>query len=358
MALPPHTRLGPYEILAPLGAGGMGEVYRARDTRLERTVAVKVLPPFLSSSPEARQRFEREAKAISKLSHPNICALHDVGREGDVEFLVMEYLEGETLAARLAKGPLPTGQTLRIGAETAGALEMAHRHGIVHRDLKPANVMLTKAGVKLLDFGLAKAGEPETSAVSMTSAPTVVQAVTQEGTILGTLSYMATEQLEGKKIDSRTDIFALGATLYEMATGRKAFSGDSQASVISSILTSNPPAISAISPMTPPALDRLVRTCLAKDPDDRWQSAGDVARELKWMGEAPAGVPAAAAHAVGPRWRERIAWLLAAGTLLAAALVLALRSRRPVAAAELTRFAIVPPAGQVFLGGITMSPDA
>ncbi len=251
LSLAAGSRLGPYEVIAPLGAGGMGEVYRARDTRLERTVAIKVLPPHLSSSADVRQRFEREAKTISQLSHPHICALYDVGNQDGVEYLVMEYLEGETSAERLVKGPLPLEQMLRYGTEIAGALEKAHRQGIVHRDLKPGNVMLTKSGVKLLDFGLAKVLQPEPSVESLTSAPTAARDVTREGTILGTLSYMAPEQLEGKKADSRVDIFALGATLYEMATGRKAFSGESQASVISSILTSEPPPISALQPMTP-----------------------------------------------------------------------------------------------------------
>src|SRR5262245_26640021 len=219
MTLSAGSRLGPYEVLSPIGAGGMGEVYKAKDTRLDRTVAVKVLPAHLSSSAESRQRFEREAKTISQLSHPHICALYDVGREGDVEYLVMEYLEGETLSDRLGKGALALDQTLRYGQEIADALDKAHRQGIVHRDLKPANVMLTKSGVKLLDFGLAKAIEPQAPPGSLTSLPTR-QGLTQEGTILGTFQYMAPEQLEGKDADARTDIFALGATLYEMATGK------------------------------------------------------------------------------------------------------------------------------------------
>ncbi len=293
MTLSAGVRLGPYEILAPLGAGGMGEVYRAKDTRLERTVAVKVLPQRLSSSTEVRQRFEREAKTISQLSHPHICALYDVGREGETEYLVMELLEGETLGERLAKGALPLEQTLRYGVEIADALDKAHRQGIVHRDLKPANVMLTKSGVKLLDFGLAKAMAPATPQVSLTALPTQ-QGLTQEGTILGTFQYMAPEQLEGKEADARTDIFALGAVLYEMATGRKAFSGTSQASLISSIMTAEPPPISTIQPMTPPGFDRIVRKCLAKDPEDRWQSAADLGSELKWISEgSQAGAPLA-----------------------------------------------------------------
>src|SRR5512132_3548792 len=244
MSLAPGVRLGPYEILAPLGAGGMGEVYKARDTRLDRTVAVKVLASHLSASPESRQRFEREAKTISQLSHPHICALHDVGREGETEYLVMEYLEGETLAERLLKGPLPRDQTLRYGMQIADARDKAHRQGIVHRDLKPGNVMLTKSGVKLLDFGLAKAISPAAarSGASLTALPTQTgKDLTAEGTILGTFQYMAPEQLEGKDADARTDIFAFGAVLYEMATGKKAFSGRSQASLISSIMKEEPP---------------------------------------------------------------------------------------------------------------------
>ncbi|HEX2798973.1 MAG TPA: serine/threonine-protein kinase, partial [Thermoanaerobaculia bacterium] len=269
MTLAAGTRLGPYEILSPLGAGGMGEVYRARDTRLERTVAIKVLLDQLSGSAEVRQRFEREAKAISQLSHPHICALYDVGNQDGVEYLVMEYLAGETLADRLVNGPLPLNQVLRYGAEIADALDKAHRQGIVHRDLKPGNVMLTKAGVKLLDFGLAKAIAPEIPMSDLTSNPTAAARsdLTQEGTILGTLSYMAPEQLEGKEAGARTDIFALGATLYEMATGRKAFSGSSRASLISAILRDEPAPISSIQPLTPHALDRAVRKCLAKDPE-------------------------------------------------------------------------------------------
>src|SRR6266487_4554884 len=239
MSLSSGARLGPYEILSPLGAGGMGEVYKARDTRLERVVAIKVLPSHLSSSPEVRQRFEREAKTISALSHPHICALYDVGNQDGVEYLVMEYLEGETLAGRLAKGPLPLEQTLRYGIEISDALDRAHRQGIVHRDLKPGNVMLTKSGMKLLDFGLAKAMASVTSQSSLTALPTAAGStpLTREGTILGTFQYMAPEQLEGGEADARTDIFALGAVIYEMVTGRKAFAGKSQASVISAIMS-------------------------------------------------------------------------------------------------------------------------
>jgi Protein kinase domain len=264
----------------------MGEVYKARDTRLDRTVAIKVLPTHLSASAEVRQRFEREAKTISQLSHSHICALYDVGREADTEYLVMEYLEGETLSDRLAKGPLPLEEALRYGIEIADALDEAHRSGIVHRDLKPSNVMLAKSGVKLLDFGLAKAlpspGGRGVGGEGLTSLPTQ-QDLTQEGTILGTFQYMAPEQVEGKEADSRTDIFAFGATLYEMGTGRKAFSGATQASLIAAIMTSEPTPISTFQPTSPPALDRLVKTCLAKDREKRWQNARDVGLELRWV---------------------------------------------------------------------------
>jgi len=306
MTLSTGTRLGPYEILAPIGAGGMGEVYRARDTRLERTVAVKVLSDQLSKTEEVRQRFEREAKTISQLSHPHICALYDVSREGETEYLVMELLEGETLSDRLAKGPLPLEQTLRYGIEIGDALDKAHRQGIVHRDLKPGNVMITKSGVKLLDFGLAKAMAQPARPGSLTALPTQ-QGLTQEGTILGTFQYMAPEQLEGKEADGRTDIFAFGAVLYEMATGRKAFSGASQASLISAIMTADPLLISNVQPTSPPALDRVVRKCLAKDPEDRWQNAADLSSELKWIGESGSQTGLAAPRIARRRVMARLA---------------------------------------------------
>ncbi len=323
MPVAPGTHLGPYEILASIGAGGMGEVYKARDTRLDRTVAIKVLPSHLSSSPEVRQRFEREAKTISALSHPHICALYDVGNQDGVEYLVMEYLEGETLAGRLAKGPLPLEQTLRYGIEISDALDRAHRQGIVHRDLKPGNVMLTKSGVKLLDFGLAKAMAPVTSQSNLTALPTAAGStpLTREGTILGTFQYMAPEQLEGSEADARTDIFALGTVLYEMATGSKAFTGKSQASLISSIMSSDPPPISLLQPTSPPALDRVVKTCLAKDPDERWQSAHDVGSELKWIAEGGSVAGISAPVAVHRKSWEKMAWGLAAVFFVAALLL-------------------------------------
>ena len=355
MTLASGARLGPYEILSPLGAGGMGEVYKAKDTRLERTVAVKVLPQRLSSSPEVRQRFEREAKTISQLSHAHICALYDVGSEGDVEYLVMEYLEGETLLDRLAKGPLSPEQTLRYGGEIADALDKAHRQGIVHRDLKPGNVMLTKSGVKLLDFGLAKAIGPPPSQGSLTALPTQ-QGLTQEGTILGTFQYMAPEQLEGKDADARTDIFAFGATLYEMATGKKAFSGTTQASLIGAILHTEPAPISQGQPASPPALDRVVKTCLAKDPDERWQSAADIKRELRWIAEG-SGSGVSAPPTARRRGRNLLPWAIAALAVLVAA-GLAIRSRRPAAAAsEPMLLSIVPPQRTILTDSMEISPD-
>ena len=322
MTIAAGSRLGPYEIVSRLGAGGMGEVWKGRDTRLERSVAIKILSRSLAASPEVRQRFEREAKTISQLSHPHVCALHDVGRDGDVDYLVMELLEGETLSDRLARGPLPLEQTLRYGAQIADALDKAHRQGIVHRDLKPGNVMLTKTGVKLLDFGLARSAPGAQAPGSLTASPTQAN-LTEEGTILGTFQYMAPEQLEGRAADPRTDIFALGATLYEMATGRKAFSGATQASLISSILRDEPAPISQAQPTSPPALDRVIRACLAKDPEDRWQSAGDVAKELRWVGDGSISGTGPAAIPATPRRRVArvLPWVIA-GLLLLATLFL------------------------------------
>jgi predicted Ser/Thr protein kinase len=369
MTLAAGTRLGPYEIQAPLGAGGMGEVYKARDSRLERTVAVKVLPPHLSSSEEMRQRFEREAKTISQITHPHICALYDIGHEGDVEFLVMEYLEGETLADRLARGPLPAEQLIRYSIEIADALDKAHRAGIVHRDLKPGNVMLTKGGVKLLDFGLAKfqTGGAVQGVASDSRLATEMQAskpLTERGTVLGTFQYMSPEQLEGKDADARSDLFAFGAVLYEMATGRKAFTGASQASLIGSILRDDPPAITEIAPLTPPALDRVVKTCLAKDPEDRFQTAHDVKLQLQWIAEggSQAGLPAPVL--AKRRSRERLAWTVAvAALLLLAGLATYGGLRRAPVPAERVRSYLLPPPKTEFSvldadgGSLTLSPD-
>jgi len=277
------TTLGPYRIESAIGAGGMGEVYKARDTRLNRSVAIKVLPSAFANDPELRQRFEREAQAIAALRHPHICVLYDIGHDQGVEFLVMEHLEGETLEQRLKKGALPLDRAIQYAIEIAEALHSAHRAGITHRDLKPGNVMLTKDGAKLLDFGLAKFGARASAFVSATAMPTTPKTLTGEGTIVGTFQYMAPEQLEGKNADERTDLFAFGAVVYEMVTGRKTFSGDSRSSLIASILRDEPPSIAQDQPLAPVALDQLVRTCLAKDPDARLQSAHDVAQQLKWI---------------------------------------------------------------------------
>jgi Tol biopolymer transport system component/predicted Ser/Thr protein kinase len=361
LSLTAGARLGPYEIVSPVGAGGMGEVYRARDTRLERTVAVKVLPERLSNSAEVRQRFEREAKTISQLSHPHICALYDVGNQDGVEYLVMEYLEGETLSERLVKGALPLEQTLRHGTEIAHALDKAHRQGIVHRDLKPGNVMLTKSGVKLLDFGLAKAIVPETPAENLTSAPTTGADLTREGTVLGTVSYMAPEQIEGRRADARTDIFAFGALLYEMAAGSRAFSGTSQASILSAILRDEPAPVSSAASLFPPALDRLIRTCLAKDPGQRWQSAHDVGLQLRAIseGSAVSGAGKVIPHSVRARF---LPWL-AAGIAVAVAEGALWLSRAPrVQPPRTIRFAVPPPANGAFsffyeISFLAASPD-
>jgi serine/threonine protein kinase/Tol biopolymer transport system component len=294
MALTSGTKLGPYEIQSPLGAGGMGEVYRARDTRLDRTVAIKVLPTHLSADPELRQRFDREAKAISALQHPNICTLHDVGSQDGVDFLVMEYLEGQTLADRLVKGALPLDQVLKIGTEIAEALEKAHRQGIVHRDLKPGNIMLTKSGAKLMDFGLAKpelamAGSakgqltPSTPTMNLASLTSAASPLTQKGSIVGTFQYLSPEVLQGAEADARSDIFSFGCVLYEMVAGRRAFEGKSQLGVLTAILEKEPEPITA---SQPPALDRVIRACLAKDPADRFQSAHDVAMDLRWVADS------------------------------------------------------------------------
>jgi eukaryotic-like serine/threonine-protein kinase len=304
MALAAGTKFGPYEIQSPLGAGGMGEVYRARDVRLDRTVAVKVLASHLSSSPELKQRMEREARAISALNHPHICHLYDIGSQDGTDYLVMEFLEGETLAERLRKGGLPLPEVLKIAIAIAEALTAAHRQGIVHRDLKPGNIMLTQAGAKLMDFGLAKATSPSLgvsgssppllSAARTMSGASPMSTLTTAGAIIGTIQYMAPEQLEGKEADARSDLFALGAILYEMVTGNRPFAGRSQISVASAILEKEPEPITATHPLTPPVFEQVVATCLAKNPDDRFQTAHDLRLQLKWIaeGKTPTAKPA------------------------------------------------------------------
>jgi eukaryotic-like serine/threonine-protein kinase len=283
MSMPSGTRLGPYEIVAAIGAGGMGEVYKARDPRLDRAVAIKILPASLASDPQFRERFDREARAISQLTHPHICTLYDVGEGVGTAFLVMEYLEGETLEQRLKKGAMPLAEALTITIQIADALSFAHRHGIVHRDLKPGNVMLTKGHAKLLDFGLAKTDGTGAAAADLSMLPTTPANLTAQGTILGTFQYMSPEQLEGQEADARSDIFAFGALVYELVSGRKAFEGRSHASLIAAILEHGPPALTSLQPLTPSSLDHIVAKCLAKNPDDRWQSARDVTTELKWL---------------------------------------------------------------------------
>jgi serine/threonine-protein kinase len=334
MSLAPGTRLGPYEVTTPIGAGGMGEVHRARDTRLDRTVAIKTLPPALASDPEFRARFEREARAISQLQHPNICTLYDVGRHDETDYLVLEYLEGETLAARLDRRALDHDVALTLAVQIAGALDAAHRKGIVHRDLKPGNVMLVRGPsasappvVKLLDFGLAKPVAATVDAASATSAPTQTTPLTARGTVLGTIQYMAPEQLEGREADARSDIWAFGCLLYEMLSGRRAFEGASPASLISAILRDQPEPVTTVAPVVPPALDHVVSTCLAKDPDDRWQSAGDLARELRWIRDA-SPAPVIATGALERRSRGSLV-LVGAGVMALAVLAIGFLARRP-----------------------------
>ncbi|MGB7217941.1 MAG: protein kinase [Vicinamibacterales bacterium] len=355
----PGTRFGPYEILSSLGAGGMGEVYKARDTRLDRIVAIKVLPETLAADPQFRERFDREARAISRLDHPHICVLYDVGEHPSTgsgrgtAYLVMQYLEGETLADRLRKGALPLDQALTYATQMADALAAAHRVGITHRDLKPGNVMLTKAGSKLLDFGLAKTAASAVATTTLSALPTEGPGLTAQGTILGTFQYMAPEQLEGHDAGGRTDIFAFGAVVYEMLTGRKAFEGKSHASLIAAIMHADPPPVSTLQPLTPPALDRIVKKCLAKDPDERWQGAKDLHDELKWIVEnagAASGAPTSrsmnATQAGSRTNRERLAWTVAAVLMLATvALGAAVYLLRLSVDTPTYRVSIVPPEG-------------
>jgi Tol biopolymer transport system component/predicted Ser/Thr protein kinase len=359
MGLNAGTRLGPYEILSAIGAGGMGEVYKARDTRLDRIVAIKVLPAHLADRADLRERFDREAKTIASLNHPHICTLYDTGHQDDIDFLVMEYLEGETLAQRLTKGALLIQQVLQYAIEISDALDKAHRKGVTHRDLKPGNIMITKSGTKLLDFGLAKLRQEGAPATPLSQLSTVAEPVTAQGTILGTLQYMAPEQVEGKtdQIDARTDFFAFGAVVYEMATGKRAFDGKSQASLIAKILEMYPPPMSSIQSMTPPALDRLVKKCLAKEPEKRWQAASDVCDELKWIAEggSQAGVslPSVAVKGIGALGRRGLilsVGIFLLGTVIAGIAVWNLKPAPPTPSRPVSRTVITLPAGQQLAG--------
>lgn len=346
MPLTAGSRLGPYQIEDLLGAGGMGEVYKARDTRLDRTVAIKVLPSAFSDDPTLRQRLEREARAVSALDHPNICALYDIGSENGLDFIVMQYLPGETLAARLERGPLSADETCAMGAQIADALAAAHRRGIVHRDLKPGNVMIGRDGVRLLDFGLAK--HQDAIGISAPDDKTVANPLTGARTIVGTLQYMAPEQLEGRTVDPRTDIFALGAVLYEMLTGRRAFEGDSSASLITAIMSGRRTPISAVAPNVPPPLARIVERCLAPDPDDRWQSAGDLAYALRNLRQNSGET---AALTTAPRSRVTFAWWATGAAILIAVAIAAvafLSSRQLTQPPREIRLSVVPPSGLEF----------
>jgi serine/threonine protein kinase len=368
MPLTSGTLLGPYEIVGTLGAGGMGEVYKARDSRLDRLVAIKVLSEALAVDPQFRERFDREARTISQLDHPHICALYDVGEQGGTMYLVMPYLEGETLADRLTKGALPLDQALRIGVAIADALDKAHRAGIVHRDVKPSNVFLTKSGVKLLDFGLAKTYATVITGSGGSMLPTTPPHLTGQGTILGTFQYMAPEQLEGQDTDARTDIFAFSAVLYEMITGKKAFEGKTQASLIAAILEREPPSVSRLQPLAPPTLDRVIRRGLAKDPDKRWQSAGDLAIQLQWIAEADRDASVIATSSRASRRLSRAFILVLLLLAIAGWVAWLLQLRRSASSpspGEPLALAVTPPEGATFvtpssifgLPWLALSPD-
>ena len=364
MSLAAGTKFGPYEIVSPAGAGGMGEVYRAVDTRLDRTVAIKILPARFSEKPEALERFQREARAISQLSHANICQLYDLGEQDGIHYIVMEFLEGETLGVRLAKGRLPLEQVLRYGAEIAEGLDQAHRTGVVHRDLKPGNIMLTRTGAKLMDFGLAKTApllRPHSSGLSATlSSPNVTQPLTAEGTVIGTFQYMSPEQVEGSEADSRSDIFSFGAVLYEMATGRRAFEGKSQVTVASAILERDPEPLSTHQPLAPPALQHVVHGALMKEPDSRWQSAADIARQLRWISTGDSSSSAGRVALPHRKWGERAWWIAGVAGLLGLLLWFAVIARPH---ARVVRASITPPPTAAFdfvgdfSGPPVLSPD-
>jgi serine/threonine protein kinase len=355
-------RVGPYEIVSLISRGGMGEVYRAVDTRLDRVVAIKLLSPSVVESVSRRDRFEREARAVSSLNHPHICALYDVGERDDTPFLVMEHVEGETLADRLKRGALPTGDVLRYSIEIAGALEHAHNHGIIHRDLKPANVMLTHAGVKLLDFGVAKLKGHASIGVGASAVVPPLETITEDGTVVGTLQYMAPEQLEARDSDTRTDIFAFGAVVSEMATGQRAFSGPNRASVMEAILNHDPAPCSSVNREAPAVLDEIVARCLAKSPDDRWQTASDLKHALAEI--ADASPPISGTASSGSAWRiprARVAGATIAVIAILTAIALAVTySRRLPADARALRFIVPPPENGNFSQSsafMAMSPD-
>jgi Tol biopolymer transport system component len=343
MTITTGSRLGPYEVLGPLGAGGMGEVYKAIDTRLNRTVALKVLPEHLSADAERKYRFDREAQTIAGLNHPNICTLYDVGHEGDVNFLVMEFLEGETLAARIARGPIPLDEALAIAIAIADALDQAHAHGVTHRDLKPGNIMLTAGGAKLLDFGLAKVAEPiQRAPTSPLSPQTPGSPATTPGMILGTMQYMAPEQLEGAEADARTDIFAFGVVLYEMISGRRAFQGKSQPHLIAAILSVEPDPLSKLQPAVPPALDFLISRCLTKDPERRLQTATDLVCELRWIAESGGHAGAVVRTGHAPRRTMLTRAAIAAAVIVAASVAGVAMIPATPTASRATRFLIDP----------------
>src|SRR5579862_1820255 len=365
MTLNPDTKLGAYQIKSPIGAGGMGEVYRALDTRLNRTVAIKVLPGHLCENVEAKERFEREARAISALNDARICTLYDIGHQDGVDFLVMEYLEGESLADRLRKGALPLKETLKVGSDVCNALEAAHRHGIVHRDLKPGNIMLTPGGAKLMDFGLAKPlgvaaastrarSAPSFTAVATAMGSSPISPLTSAGTVVGTIQYMSPEQIEGKEADARSDIFALGSVLYEMASGKRPFEGKSQISLASAILEKDPEPLSTIKPMTPPAFEYTVNTCLQKNPDDRFQTAHDVKLQLQWIGSSSSSTGMKTMPAIAQPRRRYLAWTAAAVVVLLLIGIAAALLTRPAPWMQVTRTMINPPEKAV----LNLSGDA
>src|SRR6201997_2713374 len=369
MDLSAGTRLGAYEIVAALGAGGMGEVYRARDTRLDRSVAIKILPSHLSCNPELKNRFEREARTLSSVTHAHICHLYDVGSQAGVEFLVMELLEGETLASRLQRGALPLPELLKVGVQIADALARAHRLGITHRALNPANIMLTKSGAKLMYFGLAKpAGlgsvvTPSSSEAMTATMQSPATPISTVGMVVGTIQYMSPEQIEGKEADARSDVFALGAVLYEMATGRRAFEGKTQLSVISAILHQDPGPIATAHPAVSSSLDFAIRTCLAKDQDERFQTAQDVKLQLNWLLQSGSVASQPPPAVLGSR-RQVGAIVGLAAALLIALVLLFFKSTSSRPSATLlgpTRFTIMLSPGQDLsvdtTQAITLSPD-